>query len=134
MEGRERLPSPSDSAAQTKVTRAAAKSMVSIPETEATGETGNAGVRNQSPLEGGANARDNEIASLRMENIRVRVRLEIQAEEREKTNRAQQKRLRLGGGGMGPQQSEQRVQPGTFVIGFGKPAPKLDDKLGSVFI
>ena len=34
---------------------------------------------------------------------------------------------------MGLQQPGERIQPGTFMIGFGKPAPKLNDKVGSLF-
>ena len=30
--------------------------------------------------------------------------------------------------------SEQRGQPGTFIVGFGKPAPKLENKAGSYFL
>ena len=29
--------------------------------------------------------------------------------------------------------SEQRGQPGTFIVGFGKPAPKLEKKAASYF-
>ena len=41
-------------------------------------------VRGQPPQEGGANARDEEIARLQLENHRTKIRLEVQAEERQR--------------------------------------------------
>ena len=68
-------------------------------------------------------AREMKVAAREME-----IRMEIREEERTRTERLQQ------GGGGGPRPPEPRGQPGTFVVGFGKPAPKLDEvKEGGYF-
>ena len=84
---------PRDIAARTEVTKTTARSIANIPGADATGEAGSARVRDQSPPEGGANARDEEIARLQLENLRMKIRLEIQAEERERAVRADRERL-----------------------------------------
>ena len=123
MDGLEGLPPRGDSAPRTEVRGATAVSSANIPEAEATGEAGRARVRDQSPPEGGANAREDEIARLRLDNLKMQIRLEVQAEERERAERAQQERQRLGGGGMDSQRTQQRSLPGTVIVGYSKPAP-----------
>lgn len=49
MDGRQGLPPPSDRIVQAEVTGAAAGSTVNMAEAAATGEAGNAGMRDQSP-------------------------------------------------------------------------------------
>ena len=78
---------PSDNAARTEVTGTTAGSTVSIPGAKTTGEAGSTRVRYQSPPKGGANARDEELARLQLENIQMKIRLEIQAQEREQNSR-----------------------------------------------
>ena len=53
------------------------------------------------------------------------------AEERDRAERMQERRYQGTGGGMNS--SEQHGQPGTFIVGFGKPAPKLENKAGNCF-
>ena len=77
----------------------------------------------QPPPEGGTAGRDEEIARLLRENLELRIRAEFQAEERDRAERMQERRYQGTGGGMNS--SKQRGQPGTFIVGFGKPAPKL---------
>ena len=77
----------------------------------------------QPPPEGGTAGRDEEIAHLLRENLKLRIRAEIQVEERDRAERMQERRYQGTGGGMNS--SKQRGQPGTFIVGFGKPAPKL---------
>ena len=72
-----------------------------------------------------------EIAHLLRENLELRIRAEIQAEERDRAERMQERRYQGTGGEMNS--SEQRGQPGMFIVGFGKPAPKLENKAGSYF-
>ena len=85
----------------------------------------------QPPPEGGTAGRDEEIVRLLYENLELRIRAEIQVEERDRAERMQERRYKGTGGGMNS--SEQRGQPGTFIVGFGKPAPKLENMAGSYF-
>ena len=70
--------------------------------------------------------RDEEIARLLRENLELRIRAEFQAEERDRAERMQERRYKGTGGGMNS--SEQHGQPGTFIVCFGKPAPKLENR------
>ena len=70
--------------------------------------------------------RDEEIARLLRENLELRIRAEIQGEERDRAERMQERRYQGTGGGMNS--SEQHGQPGTFIVCFGKPAPKLENR------
>ena len=87
--------------------------------------------RIQPPPEGGTAGRDEEIARLLRENLELRIRAEIEAEERHRAERTQERRYQGTGGEMNS--SKQRGQPGTFIVGFGKPAPKLEKKAASYF-
>ena len=88
------------------------------------------GGENQPPPEGGTAGRDEEIARLLRENLELRIRAEIEAEERHRAERTQERRYQGTGGEMNS--SKQRGQPGTFIVGSGKPAPKLQKKAGHV--
>ena len=85
----------------------------------------------QPQQEGGTAGRDEEIARLLRENLELLIRAEIQAEERDRAQRMQERRYQGNEGGMNS--SEQCGQPGTFIAGFGKLAPKLENKAGSSF-
>ena len=126
-------------AGQTTANNTAAEAAVGASSTGARFEPppeGGAAVRNdgitcqrqggeiQPPSKGGTAARDEEIARLLRENLELRIRAETQAEERDRAERMQKRRYQGTAGGINS--SEQCGQPGTFIVGFGKPAPKLE--------
>ena len=76
--------------------------------------------RDEASPEGEAAGRNDEIARLKREMVEMSLRLEIREEERTRMERLQQG----AGGDMRPR--EPHGQPGTFLVGFGKPSPKLD--------
>ena len=77
--------------------------------------------RDEASPESRAAGRDDEIARLKREMAEMSLRLEIREEWRTRMETLQQ-----GDGGDG--------QPGTFLVGFGKPSPKLDSsKEGNYF-
>ena len=76
--------------------------------------------RDEASPKGGAAGRDDEIVHLKREMTEMPLRLEIREEERTRMERLQQG----GGGKMRP--TEPHGQPGTFLVGFGKPSLKLD--------
>ena len=80
-------PLPSNSAARTEVTGAAAGSIANIPGAEATDDAGSARVRYQSPPEGGPNTRDEEIARLQMESSDANRKSMLKREPREPSRR-----------------------------------------------
>lgn len=132
-------PQPRDGTAETEVSRTrraagviATGETANITAAEAAAMANSAGGQNEPPREGGARGRDYEIACQRQQNLEMRIRMDVQAEERTRTERAQLERLHLGSGG-GMNSSEQRGQPGMFLVRFEKPVPKLNSEASSYF-
>ena len=59
--------------------------------------------------------------------------MDAQAEERARTEKIKLERLQLRGG-MGVPVEQRTQQPGSFVVGLGKPSPKLDHKTRNHFV
>ena len=76
MEGLERSPLRSRSVAPTKVTRIIAGSISNMSGADATDEASSTNGRDQSPPEGGVNARDEEIERLQTEIILMQILLD----------------------------------------------------------
>lgn len=76
--------------------------------------------KNEASPAGGAASRDDEIAHLEREMAEMSLGLEIREEERTRLKTFQQ------GGGAGMCPPEPHGMPGTFLVRFGKPSPKID--------